>query len=181
MLDTSAAAEMVSTCGGSLTVDHIPGTKLSLFIKLPKSDEALEELPLRDAAGFLPMGTETVLVVQQEPITRETICHILGAQGYAVLEAASYEEALNLASNLDPGRLALLITDRVGSTRRGVSEDSQPGGLEPNVRQLLTSTYVEAGAGASHSTQTLGAFVESPFTPRSLLCKVREVLDRDPC
>lgn len=180
MLNTSSAAQMVSSCGGSLAVDYMPGTKLSLLISLPKSDEKLEDLPLRDASGFLPMGTETVLVVQQEAITRETICHLLGAQGYTVLESASYEEALSLASDLKPGGLVLLITDLMGSPSRDATEDCQSGRFGPNVRQLFTSTYVNAGADASHLRHPLGAFVESPFTPRSLLCKVREVLDRDP-
>ncbi|MCH9010955.1 MAG: hypothetical protein IIC21_10055 [Chloroflexi bacterium] len=180
MLDTSSAAELVSTCGGSLAIDYTPGARLSLLISLPKSDGDLEELPLLDASGFLPMGTETVLVVQREPISRETICHILGAQGYTVLEAASYEEALDLASDLEPGRLVLMIADMVGSTLWGASDESKsrPTGL--SVRRLITSIYVEAGADISRLTHPHGAFVESPFTPRSLLSKVREVLDRDP-
>ncbi|MCH7624583.1 MAG: hypothetical protein IIC83_01535 [Chloroflexi bacterium] len=180
MLDTSSAAELVSTCGGSLAVDYTPGARLSLLISLPKSDGDLEELPLLDASGFLPMGTETVLVVQREPISRETICHILGAQGYTVLEAASYEEALDLASDLEPGRLVLMIADMVGSTLWGASDESESGPIGLSVRRLFTSTYVEAGADISRLTHPHEAFVESPFTPRSLLSRVREVLDRDP-
>ena len=126
------------------------------------------------------MGTETVLVVQKEPITRETICHILGAQGYTVLEAANYEEALRLARDLEPGMLVLLIADLVGSTSKDASKDSPSGPFGPDLRHLFTSTYVHPGADASQITLPQGAFIESPFTPRSLLCKVREVLDRDP-
>ena len=137
-------------------------------------------MPLLDASGFLPMGTETVLVVQREPISRETICHILGAQGYTVLEAASYEEALDLASDLEPGRLVLMIADMVGSTLWGASDESESGPIGLSVRRLFTSTYVEAGADISRLTHPHEAFVESPFTPRSLLSRVREVLDRDP-
>ena len=180
MLDTSAATEMISARGGSLTVDCVPGTRLSLLVTLPRSGENLEELPMRDASGFLPMGTETVLVVQGEPITREAVCHILSAQGYRVLEAAGNEEALDLASSLGPRKLALLIADSVGSMRRAVSEDGQWGRLQPNVRRLYTSDYVETGTDASFLMETNGAFVDSPFTPRSLASKVREVLDRDP-
>lgn len=180
VLDTSAATEMILASGGSLNVEFVPGTNLSLLVTLPRSDEDLEELPVRDAAGFLPMGTETLLVVQPEPITREALCHILGAQGYTVLEAARNEEALALAGDLEPGKLALLIADSVGSMCRGASEDSELGRLQPNVRRLYTSTYIQAGEDASNLAQSHEAFVDSPFTPRSLVCKVREVLDREP-
>ena len=76
--------------------------------------------------------------------------------------------------------LVLMIADMVGSTLWDASDESKSGPIGLSVRRLFTSTYVEAGADISRLTHPHGDFVESPFTPRSLLSKVREVLDRDP-
>ena len=179
-LDISAATDMLSSCGGSLCVDYMPGRRHSLLVTLPRSGDDLEELPLRDASGFLPMGTETVIVVQREATTREAVCHILGAQGYTVLEAASNGEAVEMAWNLEPGETALVVAEFIDSIGRGASEGSELGRLRSNVRHLYTSAYVDAGTDAPLLTEADGDFVDSPFTPRSLVHKVREVLDREP-
>ena len=74
-----------------------------------------------------------------------------------------------------------MIADAVGSLREGLADDGELGNIQSNVRRLFTSRYVDAGADVSLLTHTNGDFVDSPFTPRSLVCKVREVLDRNPC
>ena len=66
-------------------------------------------------------GTETVLLVDDEPGVRCFEAEVLRRRGYMVLEASSGEEALQVASDHDGEKIQLLLTDIV-MPRMGGSE-----------------------------------------------------------
>ncbi len=63
-------------------------------------------------AGFLPAGSETILLVEDEPLVRGVGAEVLRHQGYTVIEAANGAEALEAAFNAE-GPIDLLVTDVV--------------------------------------------------------------------
>ncbi|MGZ5427355.1 MAG: response regulator, partial [Thermoanaerobaculia bacterium] len=103
---------------------------------------------------------------------------ILEAQGYTVLEAASGDEALEVARS-HAGEIHLVATDVVMPGMSGRVLWDQLRVLRPDSRVLFMSGYTD-DAIARHGVLEPGiAFLQKPFTPFSLAQKVREVLDAE--
>ena len=133
---------------------------------------------MRDRSDELPLGTETVFLVEDEPSVRSMASQVLREQGYTVLESANGVEALRVAEERAGEELHLLLTDVVMPLMGGRELADQLKGLHPETRVLYTSGYTD-DAIVDHSVLGTGAdFIPKPFTPVSLARKIREVLDR---
>ena len=98
------------------------GTIFSVFV--PRVDLPAEPTP-RVAETAIQRGTETVLLVEDEPLVREIAKSALSDQGYQVLEAENGEEALQVANDARRRH-----PDR--ADRRRHAEDGRPrAGREP--------------------------------------------------
>jgi CheY-like chemotaxis protein len=117
-------------------------------------------------------GTETVLVVEDQPHVRKLTCAILKEFGYQTLEASHGEEALRLAT-IVKGRLDLLLTDVIMPGIRGPELANRLNKIR-RTPVLFMSGYSES-TESGHDPEV--AYIRKPFTPDSLARKVREVLD----
>jgi CheY-like chemotaxis protein len=121
-------------------------------------------------------GTETVLVLEDEPSVRQLVQAMLGQQGYNILEAGTPMEALKYCKEY-AGPIHLLVTDVVmpGMGGRQFAE------LAANYRSTMKVLYMSGYTGdsiAHHGALDAGvAFLQKPFSSESLLQKVREVLN----
>ena len=59
------------------------------------------------------MGSETVLLVEDEPLVRQVAARVLRQQGYSVLEASYGHEALGMAKERQGEQIHLLLTNIV--------------------------------------------------------------------
>src|SRR5207248_11464168 len=75
--------------GGYIWVYSEPGHGTTFKIYLPRIDEAAEPLAEREQRDDLPRGTETVLVVEDEPAVLDIAVHTPREQGHTVLTAAN--------------------------------------------------------------------------------------------
>ncbi len=122
-------------------------------------------------------GTETVMVVEDEPLVRRLAVRFLRRLGYHTLEAASGEECLALLDGYS-GPLHLLLTDLVLPGMNGRALAAEVQNRFRQVRTLFMSGY------ASHVLNRQGvleegiAYLAKPFAFHTLAAKVREVLDR---
>ena len=117
---------------------------------------------------------ETLLLVDDEPMVRDVEAQILRQQGYTVLEAASAEEALQLARESAP--IHLLITDLSMPGVDGLELTRQFRTMHPETPMLMVS-----GSLPLLRDRTLGLdqfeFLEKPFAFNELVDKVRRILD----
>jgi CheY-like chemotaxis protein len=121
-------------------------------------------------------GSETILLVEDEPAVRALTRRVLQRYGYDVLEAASGDEALALAERR-PGEIHLLVTDVVMPGMSGREVAQRIARTRPSTAVLYTSGYTP-DAIMQHRVIAAGApFLQKPFTPAALAAKVREVLD----
>ena len=139
-------------------------------------DQAVDR-PASASAPTLARGSETILLVEDDDDVRALARETLDGHGYAVIPAAAPAEALRLVAG-HTGPIHLLVTDVVlpQLSGRGLAERLTP--EHRDLRVLYMSGYTD-DAIFRHGVLTEGtAFLQKPFTPHSLLAKVREVLDR---
>lgn len=167
----------VKQSGGHVAVYSEAGRGATFKLYLPRVDAVPEVGKLSVQRGTMPRGTETVLLVEDEPAVRALGRDVLTMCGYSVLEAGNGRDALRVAE-AHPGRIDLLLTDVVmpgGLGGREVAEAIIAGHPEASV--LFTSGYTD-DAVVRHGVLESGVhFLQKPFSPSALAQKVREVLD----
>jgi len=121
-------------------------------------------------------GSETVLAVDDDPSLLELLQEVLTPQGYKVLIASSGEEALKIStSQLE--KIDLLLTDVLLPGIKGQDLAKELQTRCPDVNVLFMSGYVCPSMAHSNSAKKLEAFIQKPFSPNSLLRKMRNLLD----
>jgi response regulator RpfG family c-di-GMP phosphodiesterase len=169
----------VKQSSGNTWVYSEPGHGTTIKIYLPRVEEDLDTLHGRDETNFLPRGSETVLLVEDEASVRDLAHRLLNQQGYKVLEAANGEEALRVVQEHIGEKIHLLLTDVVMPQMGGKELANQLKLLRPDVKVLYTSGYTD-DAIVHHGVLEPGThFLQKPFSPKTLSHKVREVLDRE--
>ncbi len=175
-LGLSTVYGIVKQSDGYIFVYSEPGCGSTFKIHLPRVDEAAVEVETGVLADGLPHGTETVLLVEDEPGVRALVRDTLRMQGYTVLEARHGIEAL-LVSKQHTGPIHLLMTDVVMPQMSGREVADRLFVTRSDLRVLFMSGYTE-NAIVHHGVLHPGtAFLQKPFSPESLARKVREVLD----
>ncbi len=101
---------VVRQSGGAVAVESTPGEGASFRVFLPRVSDVPAEALVSDRAE--PGGTETVLVVEDEPAVRRALVDSLRQLGYQTLEAESAEAALDLGKAFEH-TIHVLLTDAV--------------------------------------------------------------------
>ena len=167
---------IVTQSGGEVAVESAPGRGTTFTISFPRETMASagvqESTPLVD----LPLGSETVLVVEDDAAVRHLARLTLQRNGYRVLEAESPREALAIASaHIEP--IHLLLSDVIMPDSDGPPLIDRLRAGRPGLRVLYMSGYTDDTI-VSHGVLDSGTpFLQKPFTPLALAQKVREVLD----
>jgi signal transduction histidine kinase len=154
------------------------GTTFSMFFPIaPVSSAARDRLP--ETSLFAAVGSEPILIVEDEPAVRALARSVLRRHGYKVYEAASGEEALALVSAMrDPP--ALLLTDLVMPGISGAEVARQLTARHPTLRVIFMSGYSEDAVAHRALLSREMDLLEKPFSPKALLTRVRFRLDRKP-
>jgi PAS domain S-box-containing protein len=174
-LGLSTVYGIVKQAGGWIWVYSEPGKGSTFKVYLPRAGGAPEPLPAPVSAAETLRGTETVLVVEDQPEVRKLTLAMLESQGYRLLEAASGSEALSLCERY-PEPIHLLITDVVMPGMTGRELAMRLLALRPSLKTLYTSGYT-ANTIAHEGVLDPGvAYLPKPFSPAQLAAKVREVL-----
>lgn len=117
-------------------------------------------------------GTETVLVVEDQPMIRELIERILSEAGYRLLVAKDATEAQHLVATRGV-KVDILVTDVVLPGMSGPELAATLRSTNPTLRVLFCSGYTDHTAGL----EPTGNFLQKPYSPTALLQRVRELLD----
>ncbi|MEH3045590.1 GAF domain-containing hybrid sensor histidine kinase/response regulator [Sphingomonas adhaesiva] len=142
-LGLSMVHGLAAQLGGGLAIDSAPGCGTAITLWLPISTlPAPHPDTVADAIPLAPLARGTVLLVEDEELVRMSTADMLIDLGYAVAEACSGQEAIELVrAGLRPD---LLVTDHLmpgitGAQLARTLRDDLPG-----LPTLIVSGYAEA-------------------------------------
>ena len=123
----------------------------------------------------LPPGTETILLVEDEPAILNMIASALNKSGYHVLKANTPDEAIQLA--VENSTIDLMLTDVIMPTMNGRKLAELTVARHSSMKCIYMSGYT-ADVIAHHGVLEDNInFISKPFTMKTLLGTIRSVLD----
>jgi two-component system, cell cycle sensor histidine kinase and response regulator CckA len=168
---------IVNQAGGKINCSSEVGVGTSFWIDFPDvAGVSVPELPKKRLE--VARASETVLLVEDDEMIRDLIVTVLAAQGYKVLVASQADEALDLCRS-DQLQIDILLTDLLMPGRldgRELAEEATA--TRVNMKVLLMSGYTKETL-TLRGVENNMEFLQKPFTPQQLLCKVRDALSRD--
>ncbi|MEW6545018.1 MAG: PAS domain-containing protein [Nitrospirota bacterium] len=176
-LGLSSVYGIVKQSGGYIFVYSEPGRGTTFKIYLPRVNEEVSPIHEKPSVRVIPRGTETILLVEDEPAIRELVSTELAALGYTVLAARHGFEAL-LVSNSHEGPIHLLLADVVMPQMSGPELAERLTSSRPDLRVLYMSGYGSESIVHHGIIDPGTAFLQKPFTQETLASKVRAVLDQ---
>ena len=149
------------------------GLTFRLYLPRLKGDTQLHAETL--VSEVVAVGTETVLVVEDEEALRKLARTCLESNGYTVLDAPDAATALRQAES-DSRRIDLLLSDVVMPGMGGRDLANRMRVLHPRVKVLFMSGYTNDLIDRHHVLEPGTELLEKPFTLHALLSKVGKVL-----
>ncbi len=177
-LGLSTVYGIVTQCGGAIDVTSrvSHGTRFDLYFPSAESD-IITTAPTQ-LLGQPQRGTETILLVEDEPSVRMLVRDELRKLGYRVLEAKNGIEACLLATQ-QAGSFQLLLTDVVMPGMAGRELAQHLSVIKPDLRTLFMSGYMDDVGIMAGQEESASSFLQKPFTPEVLARAVRNLLDAD--
>jgi signal transduction histidine kinase/CheY-like chemotaxis protein len=168
----------VRESGGAILVESELGKGSTFRVLLPRANVAsLPEAGSSRTEKQAPVtgGTETILLVEDEPSLLELAHCTLQQLGYNVLPCTGPDEALRTFGEYQ-SRIQLLVTDLMMPRMNGAELSARVLALSPGVPVLFSSGYGEDLA--KHGIVDDGLhFIAKPYRPRELAAKIRQLLD----
>jgi signal transduction histidine kinase/ActR/RegA family two-component response regulator len=162
---------------GFVVVRSAPGDGATFSLYLPRLVGTVgAAAPADKAPDAVPGGTETLLLVEDEPAIRTVIARALKRRGYSVLVAAGPSEALDIAAS-QGGAIDLLLTDVIMPTMSGKELAHAMLSAHPTTRVVYMSGYTADIIGHDGVLGGELRFLAKPFTLDELALTVRSALD----
>ncbi len=178
-LGLSMVYGFVHQSDGHIVVDSTVGSGTTVRLYLPR----LESLPVPEAERSPAArrhgrgGGETILVVEDDDPVRRSTSSVLTKHGYRVLQAATAQDAIEIARQ--ESRLDLIFTDVIlPGDIMGIELAQQVVAERPHIRVLLTSGYAPTAFISKVGLDEVPPFLPKPYRHDELTAKIRDVLDQ---
>jgi CheY-like chemotaxis protein len=168
---------IVRQAGGDIHLYSEPSQGTTVSVYLPAAEDG-QGVPATSATArhAPPSGSETILVVEDEPEFREMARRILDSAGYTTLLAADATEALAVVDGR-AAELDLILTDVVMPGHSGIELAAQLRATHPEIPLIFMSGYAESIVLGTTEVAP-EELLAKPFNQATLLERVRSVFDR---
>ena len=176
-LGLATCQTIVQQSGGHIGVYSEVGKGTTFKIYFPRVDLPLDVVGRPIQPESMPRGTETLLVVEDEPSVRHLARSVLATQGYEVLSAANGQDALSVAREHKGAPIRLVVTDVMMPVMNGHVMAEWLKTTYPELKILFTSGYTDDAIAQQGVVETGAEFLSKPYRPAALAGKVRAMLD----
>lgn len=173
-LGLASAYGIIKNHNGTITCDSEKGRGTTFHILLPVTNERPDRE--KRLADTIVKGTETVLLVDDEPMVLEVGESLLKHLGYQVLTASGGNEALAIY-RARKGTVDIIILDMIMPDMSGKDTFEQLKGIDAGVKVLLSSGYSIEGEASAILESGCNGFIQKPFDIQRLASHVRDILD----
>jgi CheY-like chemotaxis protein len=174
-LGLSTVYGIVRQSGGHIEVESEPAIGTTFRLYFPQVAGEAEAFSPKPPDQRSLIGSETVLLVEDEAALRAVGTVMLEMYGYTVLLAGDGAAGLELAQN-HPGPIQLLMTDILMPKMGGIELAERLSILHPELKVLYTSGYNDSGSSLQ---RVAGArYLQKPYAMEELAHTVRELLDQ---
>lgn len=123
-------------------------------------------------------GSETILLVEDDPAVRNLVTSMLEKHGYQVLVSQNPSDVAVICEK-HSGQIHLLLTDLILPGINGRDVAKHVGTLRPDTKVLFMSGYTDDALIHTQGFDKEFAFLQKPFSSGTLGTKIREVLDAE--
>src|SRR3990172_5409432 len=173
-LGLSIVYGIIKQHGGYINVESKPGKGAIFRIYLPLIKSTVEEEKPTPLPAYL-IGTEMILVAEDEEEVRNLAKSLLEEAGYKVIAAVDGYDTINkFMENKED--VSLLFLDVVMPTKNGREAYEEISKIRPDIKVLFMSGYSESSIHKITILKEGFHFISKPFSQMALLKKVREIL-----
>ena len=178
-LGMSAVYGMVKQSGGYIWIFSQPGEGTAVKIYLPQIDEQPEHIAPVSRPQHALVGSETVLLVEDDEAVRNVAETILKRYGYTVYPVSNGEAAL-ASFRAHRNEIQVLLTDLGLPDTRGAELAARLLAERPDLKVLYMSGYAPGAIFNQGLLNPEDALIQKPFTPEMLAKRIRKLLSADP-
>lgn len=174
-LGLATAYGIVREAGGMIAVESEPDAGSTFTLSLPIAGHAKIAEPQPPQKNHHHRGTETILLIEDDPNIRFLLAHTLRTYGYTVIQAMDGQEGLETAlSMLD--RIDAVVTDAIMPRMNGQEVIGSLRRQRPELKAMIVSGHVDADpVEITSDVQT--SFLYKPVSPEVLATELRQLLD----
>jgi len=159
---------------GIINVESKPGHGTTFTIYLPASEKQVV-VDEETSTDEILMGTETILLIDDERTVMEVNKELLESIGYTLYVAGSGQEGLDIYTE-KKDKIDLIILDMIMPGISGSDTFDRLREINPKVKVLLSSGYSLTGKAQAIMDRGCNGFLQKPFDLEELSAKVREML-----
>ncbi len=167
---------IVKQHGGFVQVESEVGRGATFHVVLPVSTGEAR-VPARTTGAGLTRGTETILLADDNDTIRSMAEAALEMGGYKALLATNGQEAVEMFKQ-HRNEVALVVMDLVMPKMSGLDAFAQILKIRPNVPVIFVTGYSAEMHLVERFDVASKTVMQKPYSPRALLDKIREFLDR---
>ncbi len=172
-LGLSLVQKLVKKHGGFVRVESEMDVGSTFFAYFPEDVSGAETAA---RSGALPKGTETVLVVDDEPHIRTVLKALLEYLGYGVLLASDGAEGVEMVREKG-NEIALVLLDIIMPGMNGEEAFKNMREIAPSMKIVISTGYAREDVLSDLIRQGASALIRKPYYAGTIAKTVRCVLD----
>lgn len=173
-LGLASAYGIIQNHNGIIDVNSKQDKGTTFNIYLPASDKTVKTEV--ETPKHLSMGTETILLVDDEDIITDAMVELLEQIGYKVFWARNGKEAISIYKN-NKNTIHLVILDIIMPDILGGETFDRLREINPDIKVLLSSGSSLDDQASDIMDRGCNGFIQKPFNIKELSIIIREILD----